>query len=187
METKASNVGYVAPNDPGTYVITVVDGRDVYGRTTVQVSSAVMGLDGSVTTDRGTIRSGIVVDGISRPERRVLIDQSAHVELSFPLEIPDDGRKYNTYGALIYTPPGAEGMMLFRTSNLMNPFVVYTDGDLPLYTNVDSGSSTVVDFYRGQLKGIPGVFQFFIAYSPEGESFGPGFILNSEPYVLEVK
>ncbi|MBF0260147.1 MAG: hypothetical protein HQK62_15190, partial [Desulfamplus sp.] len=183
---EGDRVGYVAPDDPGDYVITVVDSRDVYGRITVHVDSQVIGLDGIVRTDRGNIRSGIIVDGISCNGTKVMADQNSHLELSFPLEIPKDGRRYNTYGALVYTAPGSEPMVLFRTSSLMNPFVVYTEGELPFYTTVESGSSTVVDFYRGQLKGIPGIFQFFIGYAPEGQGL-TDFILTSQPYEVEVK
>jgi len=183
---EGDRVGYIAPDDPGDYVITVVDSRDVYGKITVHVNSQVMGLDGTVQTSRGNIRSGIVVDGISCTGRKVMVDQNSHLELSFPLEIPKDGKRYNTYGALIYTPPGAEPLMLFRTSNLMSPFVVYTGGDLPLYITVESGSTAVVDFYRGQLKGMPGIFQFYVGYAPEGEGM-TDFILTSQPYEVEVK
>ncbi|MFO7885455.1 MAG: hypothetical protein R6U68_11585 [Desulfobacteraceae bacterium] len=143
---EGDRVGYVAPDDPGEYMITVVDGRDVYGRSTVTVTSAVMGIDGMVATDRGTIRSGIVVDGLSRFEKKLLIDQNVHVELSFPLEIPDDGRIYNTYGALLYTPPSAEPLFLFRQSHLIAPFVTYAGGKLPVYTTAEPGSSVAEAF-----------------------------------------
>ena len=184
---EGDRVGYVAPDSPGKYEITVVDGRDVYGRATVHVTAGVIGLDGTVRTDRGSIRSGIVVDGISCPGRKVLVDQESHLELSFPLEIPDDGRPYNTYGALIYTTPDGTGLMLFRKSSLFNPFVEYSEGDFPVYMTGEPGSTVVVDFYRGQLKGLPGTFQFFVASAPEGTGLGDEFIFNAEPYVVEVK
>lgn len=133
------------------------------------------------------IRSGIIVDGIKRYERNILIDQNAHVELSFPLDIPDDGRPYNTYGVVVYTPPTGAPVLLFRTSNLMNPFVVFIDGDLPVYTVSEPGMQIVVDFYKGLLNGLPGKLEFYVGYSPEGGSVGTELLFNSEPYVIEIK
>ncbi|MBF0199744.1 MAG: hypothetical protein HQK66_00240 [Desulfamplus sp.] len=69
----------------------------------------------------------------------------------------------------------------------MNPFVTYTEGDFPVYTTAEPGSTVVVDFYRGKLQCLPGTLQFFVASAPEGTGLGDEFILNAEPYVVEIE
>ena len=51
-------VGYVAPEQPGEYTITVADGRDKVGQAKVTVTAGVTDSSGKLQTNRGAIRSG---------------------------------------------------------------------------------------------------------------------------------
>ncbi|MCP4697917.1 MAG: PKD domain-containing protein [Gammaproteobacteria bacterium] len=186
---EGQRTGYIAPDKPGTYTITVADGRDARGRAEVTVTAAVTSaIDGSVQTERGVIRSGIVIDGVPRNEQHILTDQGAHAELSFPLALPEDGRAYNTYGAIVWTGSDGVPQIFFRVNDLFNPLVFFDPAAaFPIYQAASSGENVVVDIYRGLLNGLSGRFDFYAAYAPIGEDVGGSLLFNADPYTLEVK
>ncbi|MCP4696401.1 MAG: DUF1566 domain-containing protein [Gammaproteobacteria bacterium] len=186
---EGQRTGYIAPDEPGTYIITVADGRDTRGRAEVTVTAAVTSaIDGSVQTERGVIRSGIVIDGVPRNEQHIFTDQGAHAELSFPLALPQDGRAYNTYGAIVWTGADAVPRIFFRVNDLFNPLVPFNpSAAFPIYQAASPGENVVVDIYRGLLSGLSGRFDFYAAYAPIEEDAGEGLLFNANPYTLEVK
>jgi hypothetical protein len=185
---KGQRVGYVAPEQPGEYTITVADGRDKVGQAKVTVTAGVTDIKGKLETNQGVIRSKIIIDGIAHHSDHILTDGGAHVEISFPLTMPNNGQKYNTYGAILWTPPQAAPVFLFRTTNIVNPFQVFDGATFPIYQATAAGDNVVIDIYRGALNGLTGQFNFYAGYAPTtATNVLDSLLFNSKPFSLEVK
>jgi uncharacterized repeat protein (TIGR02543 family) len=185
---QGQRVGYVAPEQPGEYTITVADGRDKVGQAKVTVTAGVTDSSGKLQTNRGAIRSGIIIDGVAHKSDHILTDARAHIEISFPLTMPTDGQKYNTYGAIQWTPPQAAPVFLFRTTNITNPFQVFDGATFPVYQATAAGENVVIDIYRGALNGLTGQFNFYAGYAPTTASnVLDSLLFNSKPFSLEIK
>ncbi|MBF0101569.1 MAG: hypothetical protein HQK77_11745, partial [Desulfobacterales bacterium] len=187
------HVGYIAPDEPGIYEITVNDGRDIQGKAVVEVSASLSGVNGEIMLNRGYIQSGIVIDGIPRKEDKIFSDQEGTVGFNFSVTIENDNndKKYNVYAMAIYFPPPEMadlGMMLiFRTGNPDSPLEIYTGGELPVYTLAEAGSSVLVTFYEGPIKGLSGILDFYVGYSSEKESWENALLFNPKPFSVEIK
>ena len=162
-------------------------GREVAGRAVVTVASRVMNVSGVEVKGAGLIRSGIIIDGVPRAERIVYADEKSHAEISFPVELPDDGRDYNIYSAVVVTFDDGTQIVAFRVNSMLNPFVIYEGGPLPAYSSTAGGQSMVVDFYRGMLTGLKGRLEFFAGYAPADEAPDISLIYTKDPYVIEIK
>ena len=162
-------------------------GREVAGRAVVTVASRVMNVSGVEVKGAGLIRSGIIIDGVPRAERIVYADEKSHAEISFPVELPDDGRDYNIYSAVIVNFDDGTQIVAFRVNSMLNPFVIYEGGPLPVYSSTTGGQSMVVDFYRGMLTGLKGRLEFFAGYAPADEAPDISLIYTKDPYVIEIK
>ncbi len=184
---EGSMVGYIAPDEPGTYTITVKDGRDVAGKAQVTVASKVMSISGAEIKGEGLIRSGVIIDDVPRAERMVYADEKSHAEISFPVEVPSDGREYNIYSAVIATFDDGSSFIAFRVNDMFNPFVIYEGGQFPAYSTASGGQSMVVDFYRGMLTGLKGRLEFYVGYAPSDTDPQMGLVFTKDPYVIEIK
>jgi hypothetical protein len=102
--------------------------------------------------------------------------------------MPTDGQKYNTYGAILWTPPQAAPVFLFRTTNIVNPFQVFDGATFPIYQATAAGDNVVIDIYRGALNGLTGQFNFYAGYAPTtATNVLDSLLFNSKPFSLEVK
>ncbi len=134
------------------------------------------------------IRSKIIIDGVAHHSDHILTDAAADVEISFPLTMPNNGQKYNAYGAILWTPPQAEPVFLFRTTNITNPFQVFDGVTFPAYQATSAGENVVIDIYQGALNGLTGQFNFYAGYAPTtATNVLDSLLFNSKPFILEVK
>ncbi|MBF0102646.1 MAG: hypothetical protein HQK77_17225, partial [Desulfobacterales bacterium] len=184
------HVGYISSEESGIYEITVIDGRGIQGKAEIEVSAVVSEFDGIATMNQGYIRSEIMIDGISRKERKILTDQHGYMEFNFSVHVPND-KNYSVYALAIYTPPpeipDGQILFIFKTGNSANPFYIYTGGDLPVYAVAEAGSRSAVNFYEGLIKGVPGTFDFYIGYCPIEESWEKELMFNPQPFSVEIK
>jgi hypothetical protein len=187
---EGQQVNYIAPDKPGRYHLTVTDGRTAQGSAEIIVTATLSKLSGEPPdTEGGQIQSGIKIDGVARPEQRILIDQDAQVEIKFPLKVPNDGQSYNTYCAVLWTHADEE-TWLFKTNDPNNPFIPFdlaSGAPFPAYSPLNSGESLVIDIYTGTLSEMLGQFNFYIGYAPTGENELNTLTLNPIPYTLEIQ
>ncbi len=187
--TEGQQISYVASDKPGRYHLTVTDSRTtVQGSAEVIVTAPLVG--GQPGTDSGQIRSGIKIDGVSRPEQRILIDQGAQAEINFPLEIPKEEKLYNIYCAVLWKHPDRQ-IWLFRTSDpayAFVPFDLASGKPFPIYSQAKSGENLVVDVRTGSLNGLLGEFDFHLGYAPTAaEDQVSTLIWNQVPYTLVIQ
>ncbi|MBF0099775.1 MAG: InlB B-repeat-containing protein, partial [Desulfobacterales bacterium] len=180
-------VSYIAPEKAGVYQITVTDSMDKRGRAQIHVSVPTVNIEGNKKPNQGQINSGIVVDNVERYESKIKIDQKSQVNLSFPVDIPAGEKPFDIIAGVYYTSPNNPSMWIFRVDDFFTPFVIYQAGELPVYSSSEAGLSTTVDFYKGSLNGMPGEFDFFIGFVPQGGDIFKDMMFNIVPYSLEVE
>jgi hypothetical protein len=188
---KGTRVAYIAPNQPGSYNITVRDGRDVQGQVKVIVKADVIELEsGKPRNDMGSINSNIIVDGVERHEKEILVDAASNIEASFSLTMPNDGQQYKVYGAIYWIGLEQQPVLFFKTLNQQG--LVRYDGkpEFPIYTTAAAGETVVVkDIYNGPLSQYSGhQLMFYVGYAAVGTDVLDGLLFNAtQPYNVLVK
>jgi hypothetical protein len=188
---KGTRVAYIAPDQPGSYNITVRDGRDVQGQVKVIVKADVIDLiSGKPRNDMGSISSNIIVDGVERHEKEILVDAASNIEASFSLEMPNDGQQYKVYAAINWIGLEEQAVLFFKTST--QPELVRYDGkpEFPVYKTADAGKTVVVkDVYNGPLSKYSGhQMVFYVGYAAVGTDVLKGLLFNAtQPYNVLVK
>jgi membrane carboxypeptidase/penicillin-binding protein PbpC len=189
--TKGTRVAYIAPDQPGSYNITVRDGRDVQGKVKVIVKADVIELKSNKSrNDMGSINSNIIVDGVERHEKEILVDAASNIEASFSLEMPNDGQDYKVYGAIVWVGLEEQPVILFKTST--QPKLVRFDPnqEFPIYKTAAAGETVVVkDVYNGPLSKYSGhQLVFYVGYAAVGTDVLKGLLFNAtQPYSVLVK
>ncbi|MCP4696045.1 MAG: DUF1566 domain-containing protein [Gammaproteobacteria bacterium] len=181
---EGENTGYAAPGEPGRYRVIVTDKNGMGGRAEVIVSATPL-------AEPGLVRSGIIIDGVLHDEGYIPIDDGAYTDISFVLELPRDGRTYNTYAAIKWTPLAGEPQIFFRLDDPLNPFVLIdlaSGESLPIYQTASSGENVTVSIYSGLLAGVAGRIDFYLAYVPAGETEDmiAARVFNAIPYQLSI-
>ncbi|MBF0100126.1 MAG: hypothetical protein HQK77_04375 [Desulfobacterales bacterium] len=187
--SSGEQVTYIAPDRPGIYYLIVKDADSLQGTAQVFVSMPVMNLQGESRNDMGKIKGEMVIDGVTQTQQTVLTDDNAHVELNFPVTLPNDERDYNLYALIVYTPKNTGfPLLLYIMNNPNEPFMVAQGNETPpVYDSAESGEKVDVSLYKGFLKGIQGVLTFYIGYSPQEKPVMEELYLNAVPYSLEVE
>ena len=188
---KGTRVAYIAPDQPGSYNITVRDGRDVQGQVKVIVKADVIELEtGKPRNDMGSINSNIIVDGVERHEKEILVDAASNIEASFSLEMPNDGQQYKVYAAIHWYGLEEQPVLFFKTSTQQT--LVRYDGkpEFPIYQTAAAGETVVVkDVYNGPLSNYSGhQMVFYVGYAAVGTDVLKGLLFNAtQPYNVLVK
>jgi hypothetical protein len=185
--TKGTQVAYIAPDQPGSYNITVRDGRDVQGKVKVIVKADVIG---KPRNDIDSINSNIIVDCIERHEKEILVDKDSNIEASFSLEMPNDGQQYKVYGAIYWFGLEEQPVLFFKTST--QQALVRYDGksEFPVYKTAAAGETVVLkDIYNGPLSNYSGhQMVFYVGYAAVGTDVLKGLFFNAtQPYNVLVK
>ncbi len=107
--------------------------------------------------------------------------------MNFPVDIPQGENVFDIIAGVYYTSPDNTPMWIFRVNNDVNPFMIYQAGELPVYSSSGAGMTTTVDFFKGSLNGMPGKFDFYIGFVPQGKDIFKELLFNIVPYSLEVK
>jgi hypothetical protein len=188
---QGTRVAYIAPDQPGSYNITVRDGRDVQGQVKVIVKADVVDLSGNIRNDMGSISSNIIVDGVERHEKEILVDAASNIEASFSLEMPNDGQQYNIYGALLWVGLEEQPVLFFKKSD-QQTLVRYDAQPLDsiIYKTAAAGETVVIkDIYNGPLSNYSGhQMMFYIGYAAVGTNVLDSFLFNAkQPYNVLVK
>jgi hypothetical protein len=189
--TKGTRVAYIAPDQPGSYNITVRDGRDVQGQVKVIVKADVIELKSQKPrNDMGSINSNIIVDGVERHEKEILVDAASNIEASFSLEMPNDGQQYKVYAAIYWFGLEEQPVLFFKT--LTQPALVRFDPnqEFPIYKTAAAGETVVVkDVYNGPLSKYSGhQLVFYVGYAAVGTDVLKGLLFNAtQPYSVLVK
>jgi hypothetical protein len=183
-------VAYIAPDQPGSYNITVRDGRDVQGQVKVIVKADVIELKSQKPrNDMGSINN-IIVDGVERHEKEILVDAASNIEASFSLEMPNDGQQYKVYAAIYWFGLEEQPVLFFKT--LTQPALVRFDPnqEFPVYKTAAAGETVVVkDVYNGPLSKYSGhQLVFYVGYAAVGTDVLKGLLFNAtQPYSVLVK
>ncbi len=181
-------VEYIAPDQPGSYHITVTDQQSQSQGIAVAVVTAPL-------TGPGEVRSEITIDNISRVEAKIMLDKNALVDIQFTINIPNDPQDiYNIYTAVMLTQANTPPLLLFITSDQMvalsEPFPVYK-------SSIRSGQSVSVNVFQGVITQLLDQFNiaitdkvkldYFIGYRPVGATGLDKLIFNPVPYSLEIQ
>ncbi|WP_069469762.1 InlB B-repeat-containing protein [Candidatus Marithrix sp. Canyon 246] len=191
--TKGTRVAYIAPDQPGSYNITVRDGRDVQGQVKVIVKADVIDLpSGKPRNDMGSINSNIIVDGIERHEKEILVDAASNIEASFSLEMPNDGQQYKVYAAILWVGLEEQPVILFKTSTQQKLVRSDLSQEFPVYKTAAAGEKVEVvvkDVYNGPLSEYSGhQMVFYVGYAAVGTDVLKGLLFNAtQPYSVLVK
>jgi alpha-tubulin suppressor-like RCC1 family protein len=188
---KGTRVAYIAPDQPGSYNITVRDGRDVQGQVKVIVKADVIELEsGKPRNDKGSISSNIIVNGVERHDKEILVDKDSYIEASFSLEMPNDGQNYKVYGALYWIGLEQQPVLFFKTLNQQGLVRHDPNQEFPVYTTAAAGETVVVkDIYNGPLSNYSGhQMVFYVGYAAVGTDVLKGLLFNAtQPYNVLVK
>ncbi len=189
--TKGTRVAYIAPDQPGSYNITVRDGRDVQGKVKVIVKADVIELKSQKPrNDMGSISSNIIVDGVERHEKEILVDAASNIEASFSLEMPNDGQQYKVYGAIYWIGLEEQPVLFFKTSTQQALVRYDPNQEFPIYKTAAAGETVVVkDIYNGPLSEYSGhQMVFYVGYAAVGTDVLDSLLFNAtQPYSVLVK
>jgi hypothetical protein len=185
--TKGTRVAYIAPDQPGSYNITVRDGRDVQGKVKVIVKADVIELKSQKPrNDMGSISSNIIVDGVERHEKEILVDAASNIEASFSLEMPNDGQQYKVYAAIYWIGLEEQPVLFFKT--LTQQALVRYDGkpEFPIYQTAAAGETVVVkNVYNGPLSQYSGhQMVFYVGYAAVGTDVLKGLLFNLHSLIV---
>jgi hypothetical protein len=184
---EGTQVEYIAPDQPGSYHITVTDQQTKSQGIAVAVVTAPL-------TGPGEVRSEITVDNVSRVESKIMIDKDALVDIKFTINIPNDPQEiYNIYAAVSLTQADTS-LLLFITSDQMaaltEPFPVYK-------SSARSGESVSITVFQGIITQFLDQFNiaiadkvkldYFIGYRPVAATGLDQLIFNPVPYSLEIQ
>jgi hypothetical protein len=184
---EGTQVEYIAPDQPGSYHITVTDQQTKSQGIAVAVVTAPL-------TGPGEVRSEITVDNVSRVESKIMIDKDALVDIKFTINIPNDPQEiYNIYAAVSLTQADTS-LLLFITSDQMaaltEPFPVYK-------SSARSGESVSITVFQGIITQFLDQFNiaiadkvkldYFIGYRPVSATGMNKLIFNPVPYSLEIQ
>jgi hypothetical protein len=188
---KGTRVAYIAPDQAGSYNITVRDGRDVQGQVKVIVKADVIELkSGKPRNDMGSIHSNIIVDGVERHEKEILVDKDSNIEASFSLEMPNDGQQYKVYGAIYWIGLEEQPVLFFKKSDQRALVRYDPNQEFPVYTTAAAGETVVVkNIYNGPLSYYSGhQLLFYVGYAAVGTDVLDGLLFNAtQPYNVLVK
>ncbi len=181
-------VKYIAPDQPGSYHITVTDQQSLSQGIAVAVVTAPL-------TGPGEVRSEITIDNISRVEAKIMLDKNALVDIQFTIKIPNDPQEiYNIYAAVSLTQANTPPLLLFIANNQMvalsDPFPVYK-------SSARSGESVSINVFQGVIMQLLDQFNipitdkvkldYFIGYRPVAATGLDKLIFNPIPYSLEIQ
>ena len=181
-------VKYIAPNQPGSYHITVTDQQSQSQGIAVAVVTAPL-------TGAGEVRSEITIDNISRVEAKIMVDKNALVDIQFTINIPNEPQDiYNIYTAVSLTQANTSPLLLFITSDQMQAF----SEPFPAYkSSIGSGQSVTINVFQGVLTELLEQFNiaisdkvkldYFIGYRPVAATGLEKLIFNPVPYSLEIQ
>jgi hypothetical protein len=188
---KGTRVAYIAPDQPGSYNITVRDGRDAQGQIKVIVKADIIELkSGKPRNEMGSIHSNIIVDGVERHEKEILVDRDSNIEASFSLEMPNDGQQYKVYGIVYWFGLEEQAVLFFKRINQQALVRYDPNQELPVYTTAAAGEKVVVkNIYNGPLSNNSGhQMMFYAGYAAVGTDVLDGLLLNgAQPYNVLVK
>jgi len=181
-------VKYIAPDQPGSYHITVTDQQSKSQGIAVAVVTVPL-------TGAGEVRSEITIDNISRVEAKIMVDKNALVDIQFIINIPNEPQElYNIYTAVSLTQANTPPLLLFITSDQMQalsePFPAYK-------SSIGSGQTVTVNVFQGVLTELLEQFNiaisdkvkldYFIGYRPVAATGLDKLIFNPVPYSLEIQ
>jgi uncharacterized protein (UPF0248 family) len=181
-------VKYIAPDQPGSYHITVTDQQSKSQGIAVAVVTVPL-------TGAGEVRSEITIDNISRVEAKMMVDKNALVDIQFTIKIPNEPQEiYNIYTAVMLTQANTPPLLLFITSDQMQalsePFPAYK-------SSIGSGQTVTVNVFQGVLTELLEQFNiaisdkvkldYFIGYRPVAATGLDKLIFNPVPYSLEIQ
>jgi uncharacterized protein (UPF0248 family) len=181
-------VKYIAPDQPGSYHITVTDQQSKSQGIAVAVVTAPL-------SGPGEVRSEITIDNISRVEAKMMVDKNALVDIQFTIKIPNEPQEiYNIYTAVMLTQANTPPLLLFITSDQMQalsePFPAYK-------SSIGSGQTVTVNVFQGVLTELLEQFNiaisdkvkldYFIGYRPVAATGLDKLIFNPVPYSLEIQ
>jgi len=181
-------VEYIAPDQPGSYHITVTDQQSQSQGIAVAVVTVPL-------TGAGEVRSEITIDNISRVEAKIMLDKNALVDIKFIINIPNEPQElYNIYAAVMLTQANTPPLLLFITGDQMvalsEPFPVYK-------SSIRSGQTVSVNVFQGAITQFLDQFNivisgkvkldYFIGYRPVGATGLDKLIFNPVPYSLEIQ
>ncbi len=188
---KGTRVAYIAPDQPGSYNITVRDGRDVQGQVKVIVKADVIELkSGKPRNDMGSINSNIIVDGVEHHEKEILVDAASNIEASFSLEMPNDGQQYKIYAAIHWFGLEEQPVLFFKTSTQQTLVRYDPNQEFPVYKTAAAGETVIVkDVYNGPLSNNSGhQMVFYVGYAAVGTEVLDSLLFNAtQPYNVLVK
>ncbi|WP_069470869.1 hypothetical protein [Candidatus Marithrix sp. Canyon 246] len=181
-------VKYIAPDQPGSYHITVTDQQSQSQGIAVAIVTAPL-------TGPGEVRNETTIDNISRVEAKIMVDKNALVDLKFIINIPNDPQEiYNIYAAVMLTQADTPPLLLFIANNQMvalsDPFPVYK-------SSAKSGQSVSINVFQGVITQLLEQFNipiadkvkldYFIGYRPVAATGLDKLIFNPVPYSLEIQ
>ncbi len=185
---KGPQVEYIAPDQPGSYNITVTDPQSQSQGIAVAVVTAPL-------TGPGEVRSEITIDNVSRVESNIMLDKNALVDIKFTINIPNEPPEiYNIYTAVMLTQANTPPLLLFIANNQMvalsEPFPAYK-------SSIGSGQTVMVNVFQGVLTQLLEQFNiaisdkvkldYFIGYRPVAATGLDKLIFNPVPYSLEIQ
>jgi plastocyanin len=191
-------ITYITPKQPGYYTLIVTDANGIQGMAKIFVSAQVWDSSKNEISKTGKISSGMSIDGVPQYSGYILTDTGANIEIKFVLDIPADGKTYNTYSMLNWKPKDlttTKPMLLFVTSDPSQPYIIHDPNSMPpfpIYKKAQSGEKLVIDVYKGNFP-LSGTFELFAAYVEEGNAklknllLDHNFMINKEPFIIEFK